>query len=153
MSFSGFDDQKIEKTIENDGWFPDLQLSVFQSQYRLPAEYETTMVETHLQIAMARTNQRLAGWKAEHETDYPGSMTDVPSSSLGNTKTTFIHYQRAVFCLAKSLLLQQFATVDRRSAASNPEKEGEDTASQFQEYADHAIADFLGRGRVNAEAL
>ncbi|WP_257293654.1 head completion/stabilization protein [Endozoicomonas sp. YOMI1] len=152
MSFSGFNDQSVEQVIQNDGFWPDLQLDTFQSQYRLPAEYEQGMVIAHVQMAIVRVNTQLIRWKALHQTQY-STMREVPADSLGAIKTTDINYQRAVFCLAKSLLLQQFATVDRRSAAANPEKEGEETASQFQEYADHAIADFLGRGRINVEAL
>ncbi len=152
MSFSGFDDQRVEQVIPNDGFWPNLQLSDFQSEYRLPAEYESEMIVSHILTAIIRTNAQLVRWKALYQPSYP-AMQDVPAYSLGDVKVTQINYQRAVFCLAKSLLLQQFATVDRRSAAANPEKEGEATASQFQEYHDHAIADFLGRGRINVEAL
>ena len=39
MSFSGKPTTFVELTIENDGFWPDLSVTEFQKEQRVPAEY------------------------------------------------------------------------------------------------------------------
>lgn len=153
MSFHGLPDQTVDSTVTNDGWWPDLSTGEFQKNYRLPAEFELDMVEDHLQLGMAWVNQTLRLWKAMQQGDGHSSMDSVPSDEIGGEKLTLIHYRRAVFCHAKALLLQQFATTDRREAANNEAKESEETEDKFLQFARHAITDFLGLSRIGVHDL
>ena len=153
MSFSGLPDHAVDSTVTNDGFWPDLNTGDFQTNYRLPAEYEQAMVEDHLQLAMAWANQTLRKWKTEQQAAGHHSMESVPSDEIGGEKLTLIHYRRAVFCHAKALLLQQFATTDRREAANNEAKESEETEDKFLEFSRHAITDFLGLCRIGVYDL
>ena len=102
------------------------------------------MVEDHLQLAMARTNQTLQAWKAEQQSAGYSDMESVPSDEIGGEKLTLIYYRRAVFCHAKALLLQQFATTDRRDAASNDAKESEETEDKFLQFSVMLLLIFWG---------
>ena len=62
-------------------------------------------------------------------------------------------YRRAVFCRAKGLLLQQFATIERREAARNDAKETPETAQTFLAQADAALAALTGRTFITVEAV
>ncbi|AMO56563.1 hypothetical protein GZ77_03855 [Endozoicomonas montiporae] len=153
MSFSGLPDQAVDSTVSNDGFWPDLDTGEFQKNYRLPAEYELGMVEDNLQLGMASVNHTLRKWKAEQQEAGHDSMDSVPSDQIGGDKLTLIYYRRAVFCHAKALLLQQFATTDRREAANNEAKESEETEDKFLEFSRHAITDFLGLCRIGVYDL
>ena len=153
MSFNGFSDETVNSTVTNDGWWPDMDTGLFQTNYRLPAEFELGMVEDNLQLAMAETNRTLRTWKASQQEAGYQAMLDVPSDEIGGDKLTLIYYRRAVFCLAKSALLKQFATTDRREAANNEAKESEETEDKFLEYARDAISDFLGLCRIGVYDL
>ncbi|HEX9701323.1 MAG TPA: head completion/stabilization protein [Rhodospirillales bacterium] len=153
MSFSGFTDDAVPATVSNDGWWPDIAVSDFQSLYRIPAEYETEMVADALGQGMAWANRQLAEWRTEKETAGHAALIDVPGDQLGNETLFVRHYRRAVFCRAKALLMPQFKTMMRRTDARNEAVESEQTEDKFYEYAEQAVADFLGRGRVNVELL
>ncbi|WBA86519.1 head completion/stabilization protein [Endozoicomonas sp. GU-1] len=153
MSFNGFSDNTVTSTVKNSAWFPDLDTGVFQNSYRLPAEYQQGMVEEHIRLAMVWVNRQLREWKANHEAAGHNHFNEVPSEDLGDSTEHQVLYQRAVFCHAKGLLLKQFATVNRRDAASNEAKESEETEDKFMEFARDAIADILDIPRIGVEAL
>ena len=153
MSFSGLPENKVTGTIENDGFWPALDLGKFQSEYRIPAEFAKAMVEEHIRLAMLRTNSQLKIWKAEQRAAGHNSLADVPGEMLGDTSEYQILYRRAVFCHAKALLMKQFATVNRRAGANNDAKESDETEDKFMEFARDAIADFTGQSRIGVHDL
>ena len=153
MSFNGLPDNEVTGTVQNDGWWPDLELEHFQNRYRLPAEYAQDMITENIQLAMLWTNDQLKEWKDDHVTLNYESLADVPGDQLG-TETRFqILYTRATFCHAKALLLKQFATVNRREAAKNEAKESEESEDKFMEFARAAISDFTGTPRIGVHDL
>ena len=153
MSFNGFSDNTVTSIVKNDGWFPDLDTGVFQDRYRMPAEFEQAMVDEHIRLAMLWTNRQLREWKAVQVATGYSTLAEVPAEKLGDDSEYQILYQRAAFCHAKALLLKQFATVNRREAAKNEAKEGDETEDKFQEFARDAIADFLDIPRIGVAVL
>lgn len=146
MSFNAITNTPSPRVIEGDGWYPDLAVAEFQSLYRLPQEYAADLVADHLELAVVWAQRQLTEWRAECEA---AGCADIHAAGryLG------ILYRRAVFCHAKALLLGQFATVERREAAKNDAKEGEDTAGRFYAWAQNAVSDILNRPRVDVELL
>ena len=153
MSFSGFTDDAVTTTVSNDGWWPDFTVGEFQELYRIPAEFTAELVADHLRLGMAWANRQLVAWRAEREAEGYGALKDVPSGKLGDTLLHALYYRRAVFCHAKALLMSQFKTMMRRAEAANEAVESEETEEKFFQYAEQAVADFLGRGRINVELL
>lgn len=153
MSFSGFPDKLVETTVANDGFWPDFSVGEFQTLYRIPAEYEADLVMDHLRQGMAWTNRQLAGWRAEREAEGHTTLADVPGDKLGEEPLFSLYYRRAVFCHAKGLLMPQFKTMARRAEAKNEAIESEETEDKFFQYAQQAVDDFLGRGRINVELI
>ena len=153
MSFSGFTDNAVETTVVNDGFWPDFTVGEFQTLYRIPAEYEAELVADHLRLAMAWANRQLAGWRTTREAEGMAKLSEVPGDTLGEEPLYSLHYRRAVFCHAKGLLMPQFKTMARRADAKNDALESEETEEKFFQYAEQAVADFLGRGRINVELL
>ena len=64
MSFSGKPTTFVEQTIENDGFWPDLSVSEFQKEQRLPAEYLVELLGGDMTMAMIEVNGDLAKCKA-----------------------------------------------------------------------------------------
>lgn len=153
MSFSGIPEIPQDMSVQNDGWFPDLSVSEFQNIYRLPADYHADLIADHLKLAMAWANRQLADWKADREAEGVTGLAEHPGLRLGGEPVVCLHYRRAVFAEAKALLLRQFATVNRRAAAENEAKEGEETEDRFHQYAELALADLIGRPRVTVALI
>ena len=53
MSFNAMTAQeKPDRVIANDGFFPELSLRTFLDLYRLPGEYAADLVADHLSLAV-----------------------------------------------------------------------------------------------------
>lgn len=148
MSFNALTDKTSALILPGDGWWPDLEVGVFQRTYRLPAEYAEQMVLDHLGVARLWAVRQLVAWRAMREAEGHTSLATVPVDGLPGEATRL--FRRAVFCHAKALLLGQFATVERREAARVDAKEGPELADRFFAWAHDAIADLTGRGRIVA---
>ncbi len=151
--FSGHTNEDSTTTITNDGWWPDMSVSEFQESYRMPKEYAEKVMVDGLVLAMAWANKQLAAWRAELAEFNYADLVAVPSSELGTDSLLVIYYRRAVFSHAKAYLLTQYPTINRRESANNEARESEETEKKFMEYAQQAIADFTGVGRVTVELI
>lgn len=156
MSFSGKPTTFVDLKIENDGFWPDLSMSEFQKQQRLPAEYLVELLTDVLNIAMVEVNTDLARVKLTLQAAGVSSL-----ESAVNTTTVagwdYAHkvmlYTRAVYYRAKAYALPQFATVTRRESAENTGKEAPERAETFLAVSQQAVRALQGRGRITAVLL
>lgn len=156
-AFSGHTSAASSVVIRNDGFWPDVTVAEFQEIYRLPHEYAEKLLVDHLKLGVVWTNRQLVVWKRDMIMRGYGSLSSVPEDeqggALGDETAALLHYKRAVFSYSKALLLPQFATINRREAAKNEARESEETTDTFLAYAEQAVADFLGVGRVDVELI
>ncbi|WP_338487890.1 head completion/stabilization protein [Pseudomonas trivialis] len=153
MSFSGKPTTFVEQTIENDGFWPDLSVSEFQKEQRLPAEYLVELLVDTLKSAMVEVNTDLARVKATLQGAGVLSLTaaagaGTPAAWAYAHKITL--YKRAVYCRAKAHSLPQFATVNRRESAENTGKEAPERVETFLAFSQQAVRVLQGRGRITA---
>ncbi|MCK1793117.1 head completion/stabilization protein [Pseudomonas violetae] len=153
MSFSGKPTTFVEQTIENDGFWPDLSLSEFQKEYRLPAEYLVELLGADLNTAMTEVNQDLAKRKAYWQSLGVSSVESADPTVLPLHTFHVETYKRAVYCRAKASLLPQFATVTRREIAENTGKEEPERKETFLAFSQQAVRTLQGRGRITAALL
>lgn len=150
MSFGGKPTTLVDRTIPNDGFWPDLELAEFQASYRLPAEYLPDMIVEGLVTGMGEVNLdldlRKSAWQDLGFLSLEGSGMEREAFYLAS-------YRRAAYCRAKAFLLQQFATVNRRESAENLGKEGPETHELFLTYSQQSVRVLQGRGRITAELI
>lgn len=151
MSFGVTTSKNVTTVLTGDGFWPDLAVAEFLELYRLPAEYAEALLADHLDLARLWAVGHLAKWRSEQEAKGRASLEDVPVSGLPGGATRL--FKRAVYCRAKGLLLQQFATIERREAARNDAKEAPETTSWFLSQADAALAALTGRTFITVEAV
>ncbi|MFG0496666.1 head completion/stabilization protein [Pseudomonas sp. YQ_13] len=150
MSFSGKTATVVDQTIENNGFWPDLSLAEYQKAYRLPGEYLSDTLVTHLNIAMAEVNQDLAKLMASWR-DLGITEVATADSMLLPERTFKVElYKRAVYCRAKATALTDFATVTRREVAENTGKEAPERAETYLAFSQAAVRALQGRSRITA---
>ena len=94
MSFNVMSAQeKPDRVIANDGFFPELSLRTFLGLYRLPGEYAADLVADHLTLAVVWANRQLEAWKAARKGEGCSTLGDVPlhgvpGSNAGRRPTT-----------------------------------------------------------------
>ncbi|KAB0566587.1 head protein [Pseudomonas palleroniana] len=153
MSFSGKPTTFVEQAIENDGFWPNLSLSEFQREQRLPAEYLVELLVDALSMAMVEVNADLGHVKEKLQA--AGISSLVAAAGVATpTDWGYAHkvmlYKRAVYCRAKGQLLPQFATVTRRESAENTGKEAPERSETFLAFSQQAVRALQGRGRITA---
>ena len=153
MSFSGKPTTFVELTIENDGFWPDLSVSEFQKEQRLPAEYLLELLADALNTAMVEVNTDLAKCKSRWQANGVARVESADSTLLPERSFKVKLYKRAVYCRAKGNLLPQFATVTRRESAENTGKEAPERAETFLAFSQQAVRALQGRGRITAALL
>ncbi|KAF2393139.1 head completion/stabilization protein [Pseudomonas frederiksbergensis] len=155
-SFSGKPTTFVEQAIENDGFWPNLSVAELQKGYRLPAEYLVDMLVTELTTAMIEVNADLATVKSVL---LVAGVSNLEAVAGAATPVEWAYaykvmlYKRAVYTRAKSSLLTQFATVNRRESAENVGKELPERGETFLGFSQQAVRSLQGRGRITAALL
>ncbi|SFU81092.1 head completion/stabilization protein [Pseudomonas sp. OV546] len=153
MSFSGKPTTLVELAIENDGFWPNLDVAEFQKGYRLPAEYLVELLTAELTTAMTEVNRDLAELKARWQGLGVSSVESADTRILPERTFQSATYKRAVYCRAKASLLPQFVTIVRRESAENLGKELPDRPETFLAFSQQAVRSLQGRGRITAALL
>lgn len=97
MSFNAMTTQeKPDRVIANDGFFPELSLRTFLDLYRLPGEYAADLVADHLSLAVVWANRQLEAWKEARKGEGCSTLGDVPLHGVPGA--SLVVYQRTVFC-------------------------------------------------------
>ncbi len=140
--------------VQNAPFFPDLDLAIFQQNYRLPGEYREKMLSDRLQLAMLWADAELAEWKTSQEALGYESLATVPGGDpIGGKPPLVLHYTRAVSCKAKAFLLNDYKTMLRKSDAQSDAKESDETEAKWHQYASEAINNLQGKLSILVEAL
>ena len=153
MSFSGKAFQTPEKTIQNQPFWPDLELADFVENYRIPTDLPEGTVTGHLVNAMILVNSRLESYRSEQQQAGHEHLEQVPSEAINGQSLQVTLYHRAVCCMGKAIVLRDFASIDRREPAENQAKTGEETEDRYLQYVDEAICRFLKIGDINVELI
>lgn len=142
--WTGKTDEYLATVITNDGFYPDLTLGDLQRDYRIPAEFAEDTVKRHLTVAVIEINSRLETKKTEWVTAGSATLEAVSAEKIGDEFILIAHYMRSVFCRAKALLLQQFATLNRKNAAQHAANESDENQQHWFSESDLALRKLTG---------
>jgi hypothetical protein len=149
MSFTGKPASTLAQTIENDGFWPNVEVGPFLDQYRIPAEYQDAMILGHLREAIIETNHTLRPAKsaalALGHLDLDVYAAATGSEAVGGVEVLVTLYLAAVGNLAKAKLLRQFATINRRPVAENEAKSAPETEDHFLDEHQRVVTRILSR--------
>lgn len=139
--------------IENDGWFPVLQLAEFADIYGIPAELSDAHLEHCLLLAMGRVNQSLAQWKATQVAQGIEKLAEVPAGQLGGKSAAVGNYKRAAYSMAKADLLRDAITIDRKADAENAANSAVEMVDFYERQASRALANLQGLGAIGVHMI
>lgn len=146
MSLTGKPSLSNAAAVANDGFWPDMALGDLMSKYRIPSEYENEVIETGLQLAIIRVNEKLDRAKAAIIVLGHAAFDDYINANpepVGTTEVMLVNYQHAVFSRAKAFLLQQFNTLNRRDKAENENKESAMTEQFWMDESQRSIGSIM----------
>ena len=141
------------KTIKNEGWFPNIETDPFYVGYRIPAEYSPELVVDLLELAMYQANLALIGYRMTQQEQGVASLLEVPADKINDESVKIKNYKRAVYCYAKAEILKESETADRRPVAENLSKSGELTEDKYRQFFHTAIRAVIGKSIVEVALI
>ncbi len=141
------------KSFDCGTFYPAIERLTFYKVYRIPADIPVDTVDVYLIQAIIRVKRALADWMAEQVALEYNSLAEVPQETVDGVGELSLLWERAVFCEAKAEILKETETVERRAAAENAAKSGEETEDKYREFAQDAIRTIVGMGRVSIELI
>lgn len=139
--------------ISRGSFFPPVSRARFITEYRPPAELPLDTVTAHLRQAVIYVGRQLDEWR---NTQTAATLADVPAETVAEVRDgetvecseLIALFDRAVYCEAKAEILKETQTADRRAAAENSAKTGNETEEKYREFAADAISLIVGGDRV-----
>ena len=151
--FSGKQSEPREGTIENQPFWPDVDIGQFCLDYRAPSELETGTIKAHLSHAMMETNIQLVDYRHQKMDEGYDTLAEVPAETIADESRLLMLYRRAVSCRCKAIICRDYPTIDRREPAENQAKTSYDTEVSNLCNADKAIRVFLELSDITVDLL
>lgn len=151
--FSGKQTEPREGNIENQPFWPDVDIAQFCRDYRVPSELETGTIKAHLSHAMMEINISLIDYRQQKIDEGYDRLEDVPAETIADESRLLMLYRRAVSCRCKAIICRDYPTIDRREPAENQAKSSEDTETSNLCNADKAIRAFLELSDITVDLL
>ncbi|MBX9612420.1 MAG: head completion/stabilization protein [Burkholderiales bacterium] len=142
-----------EPTIENDGWFPDVDPVEIRAQARLDGTVTPERLKQAILAAMADVNQQLAVHKAQQLQVGHAALAEVPGPDLGGTRIWLIHYRHATLAHVQANLAEQYRSFDTTGAGDKKAEPLEATADHHRRNLHWAIAAITARPRSTVELI
>lgn len=143
-------DQQNELFIQNDEFFPDIEISEFRNASRLDGTVTLERVKDALFEAIASVNDELSGFR---KNTHFSRLADMPSSTVGNQSILIYRYKRAVYCLAQANLYERYASYDTTKDGEKKMELLQESIDQIRRDARFAINDIIGRSRITTELI
>lgn len=139
--------------IENDGWFPDIDVAKARAAMRLDGTVTLPRLREALIAAIISINRQLQGWQRSQQVIGHAGLESVPAPTVDGLKTTVSLYQRAVHCTAKADLIEHYRDFDTTSEGSKKTDLLDPLIGEQRRNAQWAVADIKGETRVTVELI
>jgi hypothetical protein len=140
-------------TVENDGWFPDIDLLRVRDAQRLDGTVTDARLRDAVIGAVIDVNTRLQAWRAAHEASGIARLADVPARMIGGESVKLALYRSAVGRLAKADLTERYRDYDSTKSGAAHAGQLETTIDDDRRAAHWAISDIVGRPRSTVELI
>ncbi|EJB5576294.1 head completion/stabilization protein [Escherichia coli] len=142
-----------EKVTAGEFW-PEIVLSNVRKEMRITGAVTTSRLKQVVIEAVAHTSDQLKQWQAEQIGAGYASLAAVPAMVINDESVKVYRWRRAVYSIARALLIETFRDVDTTGDAG--EKRAAALATQANDHwrdARWAISDIQGVVRNSAEAF
>lgn len=142
-----------EPALENDGWFPDIDLAKLRATARLDGTVTPDRLRYSALTAIASINAELAGYKAAQLALGHTGLDSVPGDSVGGTRMPVIHYLRAVYSYVQADLIERYRDFDTTGAGDKAAEKLETRTGDLRRDVRWAVSDLLGTRRTTVELI
>lgn len=141
------------EVIENDGFFPDVDLDHLRASMRLDGTVTAVRLRDAVIAAIAGINAELETWKAGKVAAGATTLADVPAPSIGGESVQVMRYRGAVYRTAKADLIERYRDFDATKSGVDHADLVDDSAGDHRRAARWFIRDLLGVARTTVELI
>lgn len=151
---NGSDDAPAgEAPIVNDGFFPDVDPTLFAREMRVrdavtPERRRRALIDAIITVA-----NQLAAWRDRQRLAGVASLADVPSPAIDGESRLVQLYRTAVFSEAKAKLVERYRDADITRAGKDQVEDLDPSIGELRRDSVYAVRDILGVGRVAVELI
>ncbi|QQA76206.1 head completion/stabilization protein [Pectobacterium parmentieri] len=142
------------ESVKAGSFWPEILLRDVRMEVRINGAVTTTRLKHVVIEAVAHITDQLATWQASRVSDGYTSLDLVPASLINGDSVKVYRYRRAVFSIARALLIENYRDVDTTGDAG--EKHASALTMQAADLwrdARWAISDISGAVRNLAETF
>lgn len=136
------------KTLTNDGFFPDIDLTHLRASMRLDGSVTTERLEAAAIAAILSVNADLAPLKNDTAT-----LAELPSPQINGQPANLHLYRRAVYSLAAAELHERYRNYDATNSGAAAADELSPSIDELKRDARFAIRDLLKQVRITVELI
>ena len=142
-----------EGPLENDGWFPDIDMQALRKTARLDGTVTPERLRHASQMAVMSVNSELGSWADLQRQAGHASLLDVPATQLGQKSWLELCYLRAVYSAVQADLVEAYRNQDTTGAGDKKADAMEPKADEYRRNMRWAISDMLGIRRTTVELI
>lgn len=139
--------------IENDGFFPDIDLTKLRASMRLDGTVTHDRLREATIAAIISVNSELEKLKSLHMLGGHATLADVPAPTIGGESTFLQLYRGAVYRTTKADLTERYRDFDATRSGSDDADQLEDTIGDHRRAARWFIRDLLGVSHTTVELI
>lgn len=142
-----------ETTLENDGWFPVIDLAHLRAAARLDGTVTPARLRHAALNAVASVNTELAAYREAQQAAGRASLADVPAPQLGGESVQLQRYRRAVYACVQADLIEHYRDFDTTGAGDKAAEKLELRVGDLRRDVRWAVSDLVGRRRTTVELI
>ncbi|WP_073955808.1 head completion/stabilization protein [Thalassospira sp. TSL5-1] len=137
-------------TIENDGFFPDIDLDDIRNRTGLTDIFTDMQIATATRDAMIETNSVLSQWRTSQVAE---SLADVPGATYGNTPEKVHLYLTAISARVRSFMVDTTRDYDSTKSGHDRADALEATSDRWLQAWNEALSRLMARKRTVVELI
>ena len=138
--------------IKNTPFYPDIDLALFQTNYRQDNRLEEGTIKNALHSAMLAVNHDLSRWRQRNYPDVQ-SLLETNDNSIDGENHQVLLYKKAVHHKAKAYLLQDFPDYSLTVNGQNRAEDKNHNSHYHHAESLRAIRQIKGRQGVRVKLI
>ena len=139
--------------VENDGWFPDIDLQLLRSTFRIAPAITPERLREATVFALQSIRRQLTIWQAVQAALGHASLADVPAPQIGGESRLLGLYRRAVHAEVAADLADNLRDLGTTAAGHDRADELEASTDNLRRAVWWAISDLTGSPRMIVELI
>lgn len=149
--FNGLEIDYQEIIIQNDGFWPDINIADFQKSRSITAAISADLIRDALLTAISEVNISLERFKTKHIASDVGAVNDINGISSDGINSVTALYKKAVYSRAKADLIGEFVAIS--NVKQQIDTNQNEMESKLLAEGTRAIRAILGYRRSSVELI